>query len=188
MADSPSQGEFTRLLRDADNRAAAQALFPIVYDELRALARHKLEQERPGHTLQTTALVHEAYLRLVGAESIPGHSRTRFFAAAAEAMRRILLDHARKRGRLKRGGGQQRISLECVDLAVETDCDQILIVDEAIQRLQEWDPRFAEIVKLRFFAGLSAAETASALGVTAATIRREWKLARAWLARELSAQ
>lgn len=170
----------------APDNGEARAVFPIVYDELRVLARRHLAHERPDHTLGATALVNEAYLRLVAHPSIPWSNRTRLFGAAAEAMRRILLDYARKRERLKHGGGLRRIDLDCVDLAVITDREEILFVDEALQHLRDWDPRFAEIVRLRFFAGLSAEETARALGVSTATIRRDWKLARAWLARELS--
>ena len=183
-----TQGQCTRLLRQADHPNRAEALIPIVYEELRAIARRRLARERAGHTLQTTALVNEAYMRLLGGdEQVPWNDRLHFFNAAAQAMRHILLEHARNRGRKKRGGGRQRVPLDVIDLADDVDGSRVLEVDEAITRLEERDPKLAQLVKLRFFTGLTAEETAEALGTSVATVRRDWKLARAWLARELGA-
>jgi RNA polymerase sigma factor (TIGR02999 family) len=156
-------------------------LFPLVYGELRALARVHLRHERPDHTLQPTALVHEAYLRLLGGQDPPWNDRAHFFHAAAEAMRRILIEHARKRGRIKRGGDRVRVRISGVHLGTEQDPDEILALDEAIRRLEEQDPRIADLVRLRFFAGLSVEETAKVLEVSARTVKREWSFARAWL-------
>ena len=180
--------EFTQILaglRGADRQAALERLLPLVYDELRALARVHLRSERPDHTLQATALVHEAYLRLLGGQHLPWNDRAHFFRAAAEAMRRILIEHARKRGRVKRGGDRVRVRISGVHLGVEQDPDEILALDEVIQRLDEQDPRTADVVRLRFFAGLSVEETAKALDVSARTVKREWSFARAWLYRAL---
>jgi RNA polymerase sigma factor (TIGR02999 family) len=153
-----------------------------VYDELRALARSHLRRERPDHSLQATALVHEVYLRLHGgADQSVWNDRHHFFVAAAEAMRRILIEHARARGRQKRGGGRAAIDLESADLATEHDLDTVLALDDAIRRLGEQDPRAASVVKLRFFAGLSVEETAEATGLSVRTVKREWAYARAWL-------
>lgn len=159
-------------------------LLPLVYGKLREIAAQRMAGERPGHTLDATGLVHEAYLKLVHGP-LGWHGKAQFYAAAAEAMRRILVDHARARGRGKRGGGRTRLPLDVVELASREDPSEILSVDEAVRRLEERDPRMAEIVKLRFFAGLSDEETARALGITDRTVRREWTLARAFLQREL---
>lgn len=159
-------------------------LLPLVYDRLRAIAAQRMAGERPGHTLDATGLVHEAYLKLVQGQ-LGWQGKAHFYAAAAEAMRRILVDHARGRGREKRGAGRVRLPLDIVDLASREDPAEILSVDEAVRRLEERDPRMAEIVKLRFFAGLSDEETAQALGIADRTVRREWTLARAFLQREL---
>ena len=178
------QGQVTRILDDlqgANRREVFDRLLPLVYDELRVLASVRLGQERPGHTLQATALVHEAYLRMLGADSPPWNSRLHFFRAAAEAMKRILIDHARKRGRIKRGGGQIQVTLGDVEVGAGLPLEDLLTLDEAIQRLEEQDPRMAEIVRLRFFAGLSVEETAKALEVSEATVKRGWTVARAWL-------
>jgi RNA polymerase sigma-70 factor (ECF subfamily) len=186
--DPPPADAVTRLLREAGagNREAAEALLALVYDELRAIARRRMAGEKPGHTLQATALVHEAFLKMTRAEGGGGYSdRRHFYRTAAEAMRRILIDHARGKERVKRGGGASRVLGSVVDLAVEPDPDEILSVDEALCRLEERDPRLAEVVKLRFYAGLSEQETAAALGVTDRTVRRDWVLARSFLAREL---
>jgi RNA polymerase sigma factor (TIGR02999 family) len=158
----------------------ARELLQVVYQELRKLAQRHMAQERHGHSLQATALVHEAFLRIVG-DREGWTSRAEFFAAAAEAMRRILIEHARAKGRVRRGGGRQRVTLTGVDLAAVEDLDQVLAVDEAFQRLQRADPKAADVVKLRFYAGLSAAETAAALNMSERTVRREWAYARAWL-------
>jgi RNA polymerase sigma factor (TIGR02999 family) len=171
-------------IADPDSRRSAlERLVPAVYDELRALARTQLRGERPDHSLQATALVHEAYLRLLGngATQPAWNDRHHFFVAAAEAMRRILIEHARARGRGKRGGGRVRVELSSVDLAVEQDLDEVLALDEAFRRLEEQDPKAADVVRLRFFAGLSVEETADAMGLSARTVKREWAFARAWL-------
>jgi RNA polymerase sigma factor (TIGR02999 family) len=172
----------TRLLKamNRGDRKAAEDLLPLVYDELRKLAAAKMAAEKPGHTLNPTALVHEAYLRLVGDQNFD--SRGHFFAAAAEAMRRILVNHARDRNRLKRGGKRHRVDLEkLTDLAVATDAD-LLELDDALARLAKDYPAAAEIVKLRFFAGMTLGEAAKALGLPRRTADRHWSFARAWLA------
>jgi RNA polymerase sigma factor (TIGR02999 family) len=163
---------------------AAQELLPLVYTELKGLARSFMASERPG-TLQTTALVHEAYLRIAGARGDGWSGRAHFFGAAAEAMRRILVERARARGRLKRGGDRRRLDLDRLDLAGEEGADDVLAVDEAVSKLAREDPRAAEVVRLRFFAGLDVPEIAAVLGVAARTVKREWVFARAWLLREL---
>ncbi len=184
-------GDVTWLVQQASagSSAAAEELFAQVYSHLRKIAQQRMNQERPGHTLQATALVHEAYLRLLGGQNVPWRGRAEFFAAAAEAMRRILVEHARARGRVKRGGGaespRRRVPLNVVNLAVEDDPQEILSVDEAVCRLERQDADLARIVRLRFYAGLSEKETAELLGVTDRTVRRAWALARAWLRREL---
>ena len=165
-----------------ENREATmERLIPLVYDELRALARAQLRHERPDHSLQATALVHEAYLRLLGSDRPSWNDQSHFFRAAAEAMRRILIEHARKRGRIKRGGKRVRVELSSVDLASEQDLDEILALDDAFQRLEEQDSKAADVVRLRFFAGLSVEETAKALDLSERTVKREWAFARAWL-------
>jgi RNA polymerase sigma factor (TIGR02999 family) len=177
-------GPVTRVLADlsgADRREVFNRLLPLVYDELRGLARAKLRHERQGHSLQATALVHEAYIRMLGADSPSWNDRGHFFRAAAEAMRRILIDHARKRGRAKRGGGRIQVTLGDVQVGAGLPLEDLLALDEAIQRLEEQDPRMAEIVRLRFFAGLSVEETAETLDVSERTVKREWAVARAWL-------
>ena len=163
----------------------AEALLPLVYEKLRAIAAHRMAGERKDHTLQATALVHEAYLKLVDGAELDWSGKAHFYAAAAQAMRRILVDHARARGRRKRGGRRGKVPLDAVDLAVHDDPAEILSVDEAVRRLEKRDRRLAEVVHLRFFAGLSEEETAGALGVSARTVRRDWVLARAWLQREI---
>ncbi len=187
MSDS-EPSDITRLLEAAGggDPRAAQELLPLVYDQLRKSAQLQMAGERPEHTLQATALVHEAYLRLVGSHQVTFESRAHSYAAAAESMRRILIDHARKRGRIKRGGDQERISLSAAFLAEQAQPEEIMSVDGAIRRLEKRDRRMAEIVRLRFFAGLSVDETAEALGLSGRSVRREWALARAWLHRELS--
>jgi RNA polymerase sigma factor (TIGR02999 family) len=161
---------------------AAEQLLPLVYDELRKLAAQKIAQEAPGQTLQATALVHEAYLRLVGADQ-DRHwdSRGHFFAAAAEAMRRILIDRARERLSLKRGGDRKRVPLEEVDPPAGTPPEDLLALDEALERLTQLDPLAAQLVKLRFFAGLNVEQAAGVLGLAVTTAYRHWAFARAWL-------
>ena len=167
------------------NARATDELLPLVYDQLRRIAQQKMMEERPGHTLQATALVHEAYLKLVGSEDIKWTSRAHFFAAAGEAMRRILVDHARERGRIKRGGDRDRMPLNVAELAAEQNSSQILALDEAIRRLEREDARVFRVVMLRFFAGLSVEETAKAMNVSERTVKREWAFARAWLCNAL---
>jgi len=153
----------------------------LVYDELRTLARSHLRHERPDHSLQATALVHEVYLRLLGSDLPSWNDRQHFFRAAAEAMRRILIEHARKRSRKKRGGKRVRVEISGIDLAEEQDPDQVLALDDAFRRLEEQDPKAADVVRLRFYAGLSVAETATAMDLSERTVKREWAFARAWL-------
>jgi RNA polymerase sigma factor (TIGR02999 family) len=185
--------DLTQLLNAAaegDARAAEQ-LLPLLYDALRTLAAQKLAQEAPGQTLQATALVHEAYLRLVaGAQAAPGpswDSRRHFYAAAAEAMRRILVDRARDKHRLKRGGGWRRLRLDHIDLPVQEPPECLLALDEALEKLAQEDAVCAELVKLRFFAGLTLQEAASALGIARRSADRYWAFARSWLYEELRA-
>jgi RNA polymerase sigma factor (TIGR02999 family) len=165
---------------------AAKHLFPLVYDELRKLAAEKMSREKPEQTLDATALVHEAWLRLVGVESeVTFENRRHFFGAAAEAMRRILVDRARARNSQKRGGGRTRIHLDQLSLAAESTPAEFLALHEALDRLAIKDPRKAELVKLRFFTGLSIERAAEALGVSMSTADNDWAYARAWLKAEL---
>jgi RNA polymerase sigma factor (TIGR02999 family) len=183
--------EVTRILgaiEQGEADAAAQ-LLPLVYDELRRLAAEKLAHERPGQTLQATALVHEAYLRLVDVERAQHwNSRGHFFAAAAEAMRRILVEQARRKGRVKHGGGQRRVDLDEACAVAGPPSDDLLALDEALTRLAARDPARAELVKLRFFAGLTVPEAARALGLSLATAERHWTFARTWLYAELTGE
>ena len=168
------------------NSAAAERLLPLVYDELRKLASVKLANEKPGQTLQATALVHEAYMRLVGhAPTQQWDSRGHFFAAAAESMRRILVDNARKKAALRRGGSAKRLSLEQIQPAADSQDENLVALDEALNRLERVDKAHAELVKLRYFAGLSIPEAAKALGISVTTANRYWAYARAWLHEEL---
>jgi RNA polymerase sigma factor (TIGR02999 family) len=169
------------------DRNAAEPLLPLVYDELRKLAAQKLAREKPGQTLQATALVHEAYLRLVGGEAAPvgWNSRGHFFGAAAEAMRRILVNRARDKRRLKRGGDRGRVDLDEIAIVDDGERLDILALDEALDALAREEPACAELVKLRFFAGLTQEESAAALGVTRRTADRYWAFARAWLLQAL---
>jgi RNA polymerase sigma factor (TIGR02999 family) len=179
--------EVTQLLSaiDAGDPKAADQLLPLVYEELRRLAAQKMAHEAAGQTLQPTALVHEAWLRLVGSRDQQWNSRGHFFAAAAEAMRRILIDNARRKNRLRHGQGLARVDLDQVDVAIHSDDDTLIRVDEALQKLATEDPVKAELVKLRFFIGLSIAEAGQALGLSESTARRYWAYARAWLYEEL---
>jgi RNA polymerase sigma factor (TIGR02999 family) len=165
--------------------SAAADLFPLVYQSLKNLARQRMALERPGHTLQPTALVHEAYLRLAGSGNARWSNPAHFYHAAAEAMRRILVEHARANGRIKRGEGARRVPIHLLDLAADCDSDEILALDEAIRRLEEHTPDVAAVVRLRFFAGLTVAETAEALGMGRRSVDRAWSYARVWLYREL---
>ena len=179
--------ELTRLLNTAgdDRAAAARQILPLVYDELRKLARGRMNLERADHTLDATGLVHEAYLKLMGNRAYGWANRAHFFHAAAEAMRRILIDHARARGGPMRGGGRLKLPLDVVELAAIGNSEQILALDEALSRLEAQDPTAAEVVRLRFYAGLSVEEVASAMGTSARTVKREWAFARAYLLRLL---
>ncbi|MFN2509979.1 MAG: sigma-70 family RNA polymerase sigma factor [Pyrinomonadaceae bacterium] len=164
---------------------ALERVTPLVYEELRRQAARYLRRERPGHTLQTSGLINEAYLRLVDAQDVHWQSRAHFFAIAANLMRRILVEHARRRDADKRGGSQIRVPLhDALPVAAETDVD-LLAIDEALDRLAAIDPRQARVVELRFFSGLSVEETAAALDVSPKTVKRDWSVARAWLRREI---
>lgn len=181
----------TRLLRE--ETPDYEALMPLVYRELRNLAQHRLRGERADHTLSATALVHEAYVRMTAGSEIAWENRAHFYHVAANAMRRVLVDHARARARIKRGSGrripQQREfepeARNLIDLAQQDNLETILILDEALSRLEQEDSRLATVVRLRFFAGLTVEETASALGLSEPTVKRRWAFARAWLVREV---
>jgi RNA polymerase sigma factor (TIGR02999 family) len=160
---------------------AAEELLPLVYEELRKLAVARMAHEAAGQTLQPTALVHEAWLRLVSGASHTWHGRAHFFGAAAEAMRRILIENARKKSRLKRGGGLARLDIDSMDLAEATPDDKILLIDEALEKLQAEDPERAKVVVMKFFAGLTNQEVAESLGVTERTVERQWAYAKAWI-------
>src|SRR5262249_46629082 len=186
--------DVTRILSaiEQGDQHAAEQLLPLVYDELRKLAAAKLAHEKPGQTLQATALVHEAYLRLVGHQAPSthpptpqGNSRGRFFAAAAEAMRRILIENARRKGSDKRGGGRNKLNLDSAVFGVEMPVDHLLALDEALTRLAQRDAQAAELVKLHCFAGLSIEQAAEALGIACRTAYRDWNFAQAWLYREI---
>lgn len=188
MAEQPD-GLVTRLVKAAGegNAKASAELLPLVYAELRKLAQAKMAQTPPGNTLQPTALVHEAYVRLVGPADPPSwNSRGHFFAAAAEAMRQILVDQARRKAALKRGGGRKRVDGELDAIAIEPPLDDVLALDDALTRLKRDDPRKAEIVLLRYYAGLNREEAAAALGISTATLDREWRYIVARLHRDLS--
>lgn len=166
--------------------SAAEQLLPLVYEELRKLAAARLANEKPGQTLQATALVHDAYIRLVDVDKVKHwNSRGHFFAAAAVAMRNILVEEARRKKRLKRGGERQRVELDSLQLASNIPSEQLLSLDEAISRLELEDPDKAKVVQMRFFVGMNHEEVAQALGVSAITARRYWRYARAWLRREM---
>jgi RNA polymerase sigma factor (TIGR02999 family) len=184
---SPSPQDVTQLLRNwrQGNRAAFDQLIPLVYDELRRLAKRHLQRQSPGHTLQTTSLVHEAYLRLVEQQNIEWQNRAHFFAVAARAMRFLLVDHARARQSAKRGGGARRVTLDEVAVVSPESNDDLLALDEALGRLAALDSRKSQVVELRYFGRLSAEEAAEALGVSEITVKREWLKAKAWLYREL---
>ncbi|HZW09752.1 MAG TPA: ECF-type sigma factor [Phycisphaerales bacterium] len=176
------------LIRQAGCGGTAAELLPLVYDELRAIAARAMSGERAGHTLQATALVHEAYARLAGAHDAPWDNRAHFFVAAAEAMRRVLVEHARARGRIKRGGtGRTRVPLSVVELATTEDGGEFLSLDRAFGRLMAEAPEMGEVARLRLFAGLGIEATAAALEISPATVKRRWMYARAWLQREIGA-
>jgi RNA polymerase sigma factor (TIGR02999 family) len=181
MSDAPRTNSADR----SDDYKPAEEFLPQVYEELRRLAAHKLARETPGQTLQTTALVHEAWLRLAGKKDSHWQNHMHFLAAAAEAMRHILIDNARRKSRVRHGKGLTRVNLDCVDLASNADEGTLLRVDEALGKLALEDPAKAQLVKLRYFVGLSIPEAAAALGLSEATAKRAWAYARAWLYEEL---
>ena len=185
-----SMSQFTSVLDQIQqgNERAAEELLPLVYEELRKLAAHKMASEAPGQTLQPTALVHEAWLRLTGAENKTWDNQGHFFAAAAEAMRRILIERARAKSRLRKGSRAEHVPLEHVTIASDDPPEAVLAIHEALDRLTARDPFKAEVVKMRYFVGLSQDEIAHALGVSVPTIRRHWAIARAWLYAELKTQ
>lgn len=181
--------DVTRILKELEHGdvKAADELLPLVYGELRKLAAFKMANEAPGQTLQPTALVHEAWLRLTGDEHKKWEGRAHFFGAAAEAMRRILIDNARRKKARRHGGGQQRVNIEEVELGTDMDDDQLLALDEALQKLAARDRPKAELIKLRYFAGLTIEEAAQVLNISAPTAKRWWTYARAWLYSEIRA-
>jgi RNA polymerase sigma factor (TIGR02999 family) len=190
MAESPGDPNVTALLVEwrGGNEAALAQLIPVVYEELRRVASARLRGERSAHTLQTTALVNEAYLRLVGLDRLALQNRVHFFAMAARLMREILVDHARRKNAAKRGGGATLLQLDEVAAGAENVVIDLLALDEALTDLATFDERLCRVVELRYFAGLSIAEAADALGVSTATIERDWTIAKAWLLRRLSSQ
>lgn len=189
MGESP--GEVTLLLAEVKlgRQDALPKLLPLVYKELRRLAGHYLRDERIGHTLQPTALVHEAYMRLVGQDRADWQNRAQFMGVSAQLMRRILVDYARERTAAKRGGGAVRIDDEGFELAANAEqSEQVLAVDEALARLSKLDAQQAQIVEMRYFGGLSVEEAAEALGISPRTVKRDWAMAKAWLRTELSSE
>jgi RNA polymerase sigma factor (TIGR02999 family) len=185
---APSRKSITQLLiewRDGDE-TALDRLIPLVYEELRRLAHHYMRRERPGHTLQTTALVNEVYLRLVDHRGMRWQNRAHFYAVAAQAMRRILVDHARSRNYLKRGGDVKMIRLEEATTVVLKQAADLVALDDALSELAAIDPRKSQIVEMRYFGGMSVEETAEVLGVSPVTVMRDWSTAKAWLLRAMS--
>jgi RNA polymerase sigma factor (TIGR02999 family) len=186
MAFAP--GTISRLLvdwRDGD-KTALDRLVPLVYQELRRLAAYYMRDQRPGHTLQTSALINETYLRLIDHKNMRWENRAHFYAVAAQAMRRILVDHARRRGYQKRGGGALQVSFDEAVIGTEERAAELIALDDAMKDLAVVDPRKAQVVELRYFGGLSVAETAEVVGVSAVTIMREWRSAKGWLLRAIS--
>jgi len=185
---TPTSSNVTQLLYDwrNGNQDALNQLMPLVYDELRGLAKRYMKRERSSHTLQTNALVNEAYLRLVNQQTVDWQNRAHFFAIAAQVMRHLLVDHARSKQYAKRGGGSQQVTLEENVASVDGQSVELLALHEALERLAEIDERKSRIVELRYFGGLSSEETAEVLNVSEITVKREWAKAKAWLFRELS--
>jgi RNA polymerase sigma factor (TIGR02999 family) len=179
--------DVTRILQstEAGDPKAAEELLPLVYEELRRLAAHKMAFQPPGQTLQPTALVHEAWLRLAGNENQKWEGRAHFFGAAAEAMRRILIENARRKRALRHGGGQQRLDIQEMEIAAAANDDELFAVNEALEKFAAQDKPKAELVKLRYFVGLTIDEAAEILGISAATAKRWWTYARAWLYQEI---
>ena len=186
-SEPPNPADATLLMAQAadGDRAAADRLLPLVYDQLRKAAQVEMAAERPDHTLSATALVHEAYLKLVGPREIAWANRRHFYAAAAEAMRQIMLDHARARGRAKRVGDRQRVPLSVADVAESWNLEETVSLDDALRRLESRDRGIFEVVRLRFYAGLTIEQTSEALGISPATAKRWWEFGRTWLFREL---
>jgi RNA polymerase sigma factor (TIGR02999 family) len=182
--------EITNLLvrSGQGDKAALDQLLPLVYQELRRLAHHQLQQERAHHSLQTTALVHEAYLRLAGQQAVDWENRYHFFALAAQMMRRVLVDYARARQSEKRGGGAVQVSLSQAEGKAKDRAAEVIALDDALSALAKLDPRQSQVIELRYFGGLSVEETARALQVSTGTVLRDWRMACAWLHRELSRQ
>jgi RNA polymerase sigma factor (TIGR02999 family) len=187
-ARDQTEPEITALLQQlsAGNSEALHAIIPLVYRELRSIAHRHLRRENPGHTLNTTALVHEAYLRLVDVRRVEWRDRTHFFAMASRMMRRILINYARWRKRAKRDGGRAPLALDERDRPIDENLDELLALDEALTRLEAANERRCRVVECRFFAGLDIEETAEALGVSPGTVKRDWRLARLWLNRQLA--
>ena len=185
---TPSPSNVTQMLHDWSNgdREVLDKLIPIVYAELRRQAARYLRRERPGHTLQTTALIHEAYLRLIDQKDVRWQNRAHFYAISAQLMRRILIDHARSRQAAKRGGSNIKLPLEETMIASEGREVDLVALDEALERLASIDPQQSRVVELKFFSGLSVEETAEVLGVSQRTVKRDWNVAKAWLRREIS--
>ena len=185
---TPAPKEMSQLLRDWSNgdQTALDKVMPVVYQELHRLAHHYMRKERVGHTLQTTALVNEAYMRLANYKKMRWQSRTHFFAVAAQVMRRILVENARSKNFAKRGGGVEKISLDETAIVSQGRSAEVIAVDDALTELESWDPRKGRIVELRFFGGLSIDETAEVLKVSATTVQREWRSAKAWLYKAIS--
>ncbi len=187
MAEGPPE-EITRLLADwgRGDREALDRLAPLVHAELRGIARRQMSREQPGHTLQATALVNEAYLRLAGQDGFEYQDRAHFFAVCAQVMRHVLIDHARSHARDKRGGGAVQVSLGEVEALDGRRAAELVALDEALKELEEFDPQKGKIVELRYFAGLGIEETAEVLGISPTTVRREWRRAKAWLYRSMA--
>jgi len=185
---TPSSPELTQLLADwaKGDRSALDRLFPLVHSELRRIAQRQMSQERPGHTLQATALVNEAYLKLAGQQGFDWQNRAHFFAVCAQVMRHILIDHARAHARDKRGGGLARVSLNDALVVAEDQAEHFIALDDALRVLERLDPQKGKIVEMRYFGGLSVEETAEVLNVSPRTVRREWQRAKAWLYRMMT--
>jgi len=183
-----SRGELTGLLAEwsGGNQAAFEQLVPLVYNELRRLASDYMRGERPGHLLQTTALVNEAYLRLIGRQNVSCYTRAEFFAIAAQVMRRVLVDHARERNRVKRGDGVPPLSLQDAAVISDERAEQFLAINQALDELTASDPRKGKVFELRYFGGMSVGEVAEALRVSEETVARDWKIAKLWLRREIA--
>ena len=183
----PNQHEITELLEQwsGGNQTALDKLYPLVYEELRRLARSYMKREPKGHTLQTTALINEAYVRIVDQKSVHWQNRSHFFAISAQIMRRILVDHARRYLHAKRGGGARRVSLDDAMIVAAERSEEVLMLDEALSNLARMDPRRCQVVELRYFAGLNNQEIASVLHISENTVMRDWNLARAWLYQQL---